>query len=332
MKTWYNVFNFLGVAAILIMLSTYYIQMDSVRTEYDTARLNQSLEYSAEAAFLSVFSRDNLSIKYQEMNDLKLEPGSSLEVFKDMICLNYGMAVNEENREYIENCISVALLACSDGYYVTELTEVDSTSGLAGDVYGLIWSPKIPYTLDIEGGIVGLNLVNEKWTKVKKSDGSVVVKEGDKYSDGEINSYINPKLKKRRINSLLTDALTFHVNSASELRGEVDYNFYLPPVQTFSGINDINNTSIIILLGNSDFSGRALRNTVTISGLSAIRKIRVICYEEGGRKYYCYETQIPQDSYGLIEMYYDTAMEAAKAGYAPDYRYIFNKQTLSIDK
>ncbi|BCJ93096.1 hypothetical protein acsn021_06650 [Anaerocolumna cellulosilytica] len=314
------------------MLSTYYIQMDSVQKEYDTARLNQCLKYSTEAAFLSVFSRDNLSIKYQEMNDLKLEPGSSLDTFKDMICLNYGMAVNEENREYIENCISVAMLASSDGYYVTELTEINSTNGLNGDVYGLVWSSKLPYTLDIEIGIVGLNLVNEKWSKVTKSGSSIVVKEGDRYTDLEVSAYINHNIKKRRINSLLTDALTFQVNAASELRGEVDYNFYLPPVQTFSGINDISNTSLIILLGNADFSGRAVSNNVTIAGLSAIRKIRVICYEEDGRKYYCYETQIPQDSFGLIKMYYDTAMEAAKAGYAPDYRYIFNKQTLSIDK
>lgn len=339
LKTWYGIFNCIALGMLLIMISIFYVQMNTMQTEYDTNRLNQVISYAGEAAFMETLNVGDINLNYTDMSNVVLNPTYCLDVFEEMVCLNYGMATSLENKQYIEECIPSALLAANDGYYITLLSEVDtSVDEVIGEEYGFKWSVKLPYTVThtttnpatnvMTNDAISVRLNSEKWIKASKATpGSTLsLTYGDSYSDESVKGILTRKIVQRNINSTLTNALARNIDLVSSIRGDVNYNIYLPASQTSSGINDITGPSLIILLQGADFSAQAKVEEAVISGLRAVRKVHVVGFTDiDGKKRYCYEGQLPEELRGTIESFFNSVEEAARCGYLPSYTYITNK-------
>lgn len=301
--------------------------METMQIEYDTSRLNQAISYAGEAAFMDTIKAGNLEIEYTDMQNVVLNPANCLDVFEEMICLNYGMSTSLENKQYVENCIPSALLACNDGYYITLLSEVDtSADSVIGQEYGFKWSPKLPYTIKHDDSEISVSLSSENWIKATNQGDTLRLEYGYDYSDAEVRGIVTRSIVQRIVNTTLTNALARNIDLVSRLRGDANYEIYLPASKTHSGINDISNPSLIILMQGADFSGHAKVEEAVISGLKTTRKVYVIGFvDTDGMRRYCYEGQLPELLKDNAERFFINVEEAARSGYSPSYEYITNK-------
>lgn len=339
------VFNFIALGCLIVMLTTFYIQLETVTTEYDTDRLSKAIEYSGDMAFNYSLTSVNSELSYEDMNQTTLSPNLCLPAFEEMMCLNYDMSVCEDNLKYVEDSIATALLATNDGYYITLMSEVNETGAARSNTYEFNWSPKLPYTIktydddDNLASEIAVCLGSEKWIKVNAN--TLAITSGTSYADiGSIKTSpneggvtnqsmsLNDETVSRAINTRITNAITQNIDAIADLRSDKDYTLYIPSAQTSSGLNKISSPSLILIMKDVDFSGQAKVRNAQITGLKVVKKVRVIGYlDENNQKKYCYESQIADSESVKLSAsaYFDSVEEAAIAGYIPDYRYIFNK-------
>lgn len=325
MKTWSVVFNIFAVLILIMLLVVYYNNAVVIEKEFQEIRLKAAVSYSAEAAFLSTIEVEDIGIEYINLDAVVINPGDCLDVFESMMCLNYNMSPSEENKALIEEHIPVAVLACNDGYYITTLAEIDTTpdNGVMGNEYGLRWSIKKPYTINRDDTLYAVNLRNESWVSVRENNGNIEVKDGITRPFGATSQeYRNIIL--REINSQITRDMLYQIDKTNINRKGWDYTFYLPPMQTSTGINPIQKTSLLILLQGVNFASTHRIDVVNIAGLTTVRKKVVIAFidPETNIKYYCYEGQLPETLMNYVENYYNNVEEAAMAGYKPHYEYL----------
>lgn len=327
MKNWFGIFNYLGLGMLMIMIIIYFNQIEILQVEYDTNRLNLAIDYAGEAAFIEALHSGNIGLDYQDMENPVLNPAHCLDVFESLICLNYGMAVSTENKQYVESCIPSAILVCNDGYYLTLLSEVDTAiDGISGGEFGFKWSFKLPYTVVQGDKVISVCLGTEDWIMVSETGGNLNIRYGDSFADSDVQGVLSRKVVQRAINTTLTNALARNLDYVGRLRGGVDYNIYLPASMTSSGINDISRPSLIILLQGTDFSGQAEVSEAVISGLKTKRKVRVIGFLDiDGVRRYCYEGQLPTEMSSRIEIFFESMEDAAWGGYLPSYQYLGKK-------
>lgn len=125
MKVWSSIFNIFGILILLIMMLSWRTQDKTARVDYDTERLRIATDFCAEAAFIKV--KDNGSSIDNDYTGLVrnviISPDNSLDTFEEMMCYCYGMEPNEDNKARVESYIPSAILACTDGYYITKLVE-----------------------------------------------------------------------------------------------------------------------------------------------------------------------------------------------------------------
>lgn len=345
MKNWLMIFNFIGLCCLIVMLTTFYIQIETSVTEYDTDRLSKAIEYSGEMAFHYSLSSINSELSYQDMNQTTLSPNLCLPAFDEMMCLNYDMSIYEENLKYVEDSIATALLATSDGYYITLMSEVNETGEEHSNTFEFHWSPKLPYTIktydanDNLASEIAIRLGTEKWIRVNVNTLSIT--SGTSYAeigsiktnpneDGTVNPgmSLNNETVSRAINTRITNAITQNIDAIGELRSDKDYSLYIPSEQTSGGLNKIESPSLILIMKDVDFSGQAKVRNAQISGLKVIKKAHVIGYlNQANQKKYCYESQIEDNN--LVKLnaiaYFGSVEEAALEGFTPDFNYIFHK-------
>jgi hypothetical protein len=289
------VFNFIGLCCLIIMLTTFYIQLETSTTEYDTDRLSKAIEYSGEMAFHYSLASVNNEMSYQDMNQTTLSPNLCLPAFEEMMCLNYDISIYDENLKYIEDSIATALLATNDGYYITLMSEVNETGEKHSNTYEFNWSPKLPYTIktydnnDNVASEISVRLGTEKWIRVNAN--TLIITNGTSYADiGSIktsptvdgvtqpNMTLNKETVARAISTRITNAITHNIDSIAELRSDKDYTLYIPSEQTSSGLNKIDSPSLILIMKDVDYSGQAKVRNAQISGLKVIKKVRIIGY------------------------------------------------------
>lgn len=327
LRTWFGIFNIIALGLLSLMMGIFYTQTETMKKEYDTHRLNYALTYSAEAAFMETLNVGDVNLSYTNMSDVELDPTYCLDIFEAMMCLNYGMSDNEENRLYIESCIPTAVLACNDGYYITLLTDVNQYDEGTQKEEGFKWSPKLPYTVECPNGEISVRLNSQQWIKVtSNSNDTLSLLYGNSYADDAVSGLLSKEIVSRSINSTLTNAIARNIDYVGSLRGGVNYSIYLPARQTQGGINEIMGPSLLILLQGADFSGEARVEEAIIAGLKTIKKVRTIGFVDyDGLKRYCYETQLPDDLLNSAVSFFNSTEEAAKAGYAPSYQYLQKK-------
>jgi hypothetical protein len=345
LKNWLMLFNFIALCCLIIMVTTFHIQLETAATEYDTDRLSKAIEYSGEMAFHYSLASVNNELTYQDMNQATLNPSMCLPAFEEMMCLNYDMSLYDDNLKYIEDSIATALLATNDGYYITLMSEVNETGELHSNTFEFNWSPKLPYVIktyddkDRLASEIAVCLGSEKWIKVNAN--TLAVTSGNFYADiGSIKTNpkedgvasqsmsLNSETVSRAINTRITNAITHNIDAIAGLRSDKDYSLYIPSAQTSSGLNKIDSPSLILIMKDVDFSGKAKVRNAQISGLKIIKKVRIIGYlDRTNKKKYCYESQIADSSAVQLnaKACFNSVEEAAMAGYIPDYNYIFNK-------
>lgn len=348
MKTWTPIFNFFAILVMLVYMELFYGLKDSYQRDFDTIRLSTVLDYATEAAFLNTTEEGDISIDYNNLYTVTLNPANSLEVLESMICINYGMSITEENLKYIETFIPTAVIACNDGYYITKSSEIpivleDGTA--AGVEHKFKWSLKQPYSLErrkANGDITkaySVHMNDKAGVGVRDNGGEAELVYFEDYGDiiwGNGMSDI-PKITEEEvrttINSTLTDAITYNVEEVLKDRGGVNFKFYLPASQTAGGLNEVQYPSFILIMNGADFAGKAEINQAVVGGYRTARNVKVIGYKRvidgEERQLYCYESQMTEEERAAngstIINYYSSVEEAAKAGYTPDYEFIFKK-------
>lgn len=360
MRVWSVMYNLIGLLVVLFMLMVLYRDVRVNEAEFEKLRLQYAVDYATGAAFTASFEGGNIGISYEDMQNLQIRPSGVMSVFKSMMAMSYNMSLSEDNLNSFDKYISSAVLAVSDGYYIMEPREVDGElEGVRGGTYELKWGLKHPYSFKYSPNIyVAHNISSQSFVLIGQNpDGSlyrssgntnkalqerlvafnanrkIVYDNASKIStiNQDITSRINFSIYKRNcLNSLVSDDPDFETKKVAcynsdttddEIINPDSTDFvYLPSVQTTSGINPISKPSFLVTLSGVDFAGTQKMESKSVGGYRIANKIRVLAFTENGRKYYCYESQL--DDLSRVEQFYNTAEEAARAGYRPHLRYI----------
>lgn len=333
------------------MLATYYKDSSVNAKQFNETRLAMVVDYATEAAFIASISGSDLGITYQDLQSVRINPKNALTTFKSVIALSYDMAISEENLRFLDDYISAAVVALSDGYYIATLEEIDTKRSLTeGSEYGLMWGLKKPYSISYgPNKSVAYNLGTEDWILAQEeTDGTLTLKYGETFdalalnygipgydvmdnSDLDGNGIPDRKDKLRqeiitRINTIIAEDINHNIKERNEKykKMESKHFVYLPSTTTSSGINVITKPSILFALSNVDFAGYHKLEAMSVGGYTVTEKRRVLAYKDDidgdgiSEPYYCYETQLPEEKLHLVEAFYNSVEAAAMAGYRPD--------------
>lgn len=361
----------------MVELSIFNNQYNLFQRDFDTARLSYAIEYAEEGAFAQSLQTGNISSDYTDLLNVTSDPTFTLDIFANIMCANYDMAMVEENRQNVLNSIDAAVLVNNDGYYMALLSKIqtgseDAKTTVSNETYEFKWSPKIPFTYEMEKGgtlnnpinaAIGfdlhnadLNIYDYDEDKVYKSKGQVnttiyyedvtmnggtftvqkTSKEGQYAYDGGTfaQNVVSDKLKYRVVNNVLANAVNFNIAQVAEKRGGATYNVHFPASTTQEGINPVLGNSLIVVISNADYAGKANLTEAVIGGHRATNRVYIIAFEENGTKYYCKNGQLPMTTGGdipldgtgaplyYVEKKYLTEYEAALDGYHPHYEYL----------
>lgn len=329
----------------MVELSIFNNQYNLFKRDFDTARLSYAIEYAEEGAFAQSLQTGNISSDYTDLLNVTSDPTFTLDIFANIMCANYDMAMVEENRQSVLNSIDAAVLVNNDGYYMALLSKIqtgseDAKTTVSNETYEFKWSPKTPFTYEMEKGgtlnnpinaAIGfdlhnadLNIYDYDADKVYKSKGKVnttiyyedvtvnggtftvqkTSKEGQYAYDGGTfaQNVVSDKLKYRVVNNVLANAVNFNIAQVAEKRGGATYNVHFPASTTQEGINPVIGNSLIVIISNADYAGKSNLTEAVIGGHRATNRVYVIAFEENGTKYYCKNGQLPMTTDGDIPL------------------------------
>lgn len=331
MKVWSVIFNMFALV-VMGFMSIAYLNITRVcNRDFNTLRLNKAIEYAAKETFTEALAVEDLGVDYEDMGNININTGQSLDVFETMMCINYDMSVSYENKKYIENSIVAIVLSGNDGFYITQSVEDDTTpnNGVPGGEYVLRWSPKIPYLYSLNGSTFALNIGKGAYAWVDGT-GKLIIPEDPDYpidltkEDALIAA--NNQIKK----AIVTEAENKDSNN-----NQFEYNVNLPVQTINTGVNPIDGPGILVLMSGNRFASAEPIDAMGVSGYKTTKKVNVIAFTEmvNGveRKYYCYQGQMsPHDINNVynVKNYYRTIADAAKDGYSPHYGLLSRKIAL----
>lgn len=323
MRVWSSIFNVFAVLMMCGLLVVFYNVDRVMQLDFDTIRLEKAVDYAAEGAFISTLDVDDIDVEYLDLGGVKLNPGNSMDIFTELICLNYNMSISDANKAHIESFIPSAVLAGTDGYYIANMSRVYNNPEVGSD--GTIenrykWSIKKPYVIQREGENIAysVDMLNNNWNSVEILGDTAKISYGDKLEEiGVTREDI-----KIAINTQISRDMLYHIKELNKHKEEWDYKFYLPITQTKTGVNPIEKPSLLVFLQGTDFASIEKLDSAAVSGLSTERKRFVLSFSEGGKKWYCFEGQLPPEKQGNVTGIYSTIEEAARAGYMPYYTYL----------
>ena len=121
--------------------------------------IEKQCNYAADSSMEAMLHYSNLGLDYADNEFASLNPTIGKDDFVDTMCMNWGLLVNDSNRELFETkYLRSLVIATYDGAYVYTVMKEDDQGDKA-----LVQSPKIPYTYqDTEGNNYTLTLDNER--------------------------------------------------------------------------------------------------------------------------------------------------------------------------
>lgn len=329
MRTWFSIANMIAVICLVIIMTIISKNIDVCEEQFNETRLIMATEYAAEAAFINSVTIAENQTTYSGI-DATLLTKDTLRIFHDMMSLSFNMSICESNDIAIEESIAVMCLAGTDGYYVTDRTEVGNGE------YRLVWTPKLPYSITMSRAnssmqdAIAVTLSDERWFLSLGNGHSI--ESGQTYNElyeclSENNiTWIDPynennsvQLDEMFFKSVVSSALTNAMAHRSQDRFNENYVVYIPTVQTYNGLNDIDSPSLLIVINNATYSG--YKGTCsTMQGFKVTWDPKVIAFETNtGERRYCYEGQTQYLSNGMSNsVVFKTVEDAARAGYDPD--------------
>ena len=335
MKMWGAIINILSILIIVLLIQSYYNVSITLERDFDQARLDQAVEYSTKAMFQKTLEIEDLDMDYTEMGAVQINSSDALDTFSNLMCFNYELATSDENKRHIENSIASAVLAGSDGFYVTRRTEIDKKlrDGIQGGEWELRWSPKIPYFIRQTGKVYAVNFVERRYAAINEFNTgdsnrpqSITVPMTPGYPLG-----INDRLAIQSVNNQIVEAMEGEIERNRSNKSLHEYKFYLPSETTVKGVNPIDGPSVLVLLNGVDYASTQQMNAMAVAGFKVVEKINVLGIQEKstGLYYYCFETQIPLnrlDDFEILD-YFGSVRDAAidPRQFSPHYEFIGNK-------
>lgn len=330
MKVWSAIFNIFAVL-LLVMLSLSYLNVTKVMTrDFDQVRLNQAVEYSTEAAFLGTLSVEDIDIDYSNLDVVSINPSNALDLFETMMCFNYDLSTSKPNKDVIRDSIAIGVLSGSDGFYITQTSQDDTTpgNGVDGGEYTMRWSAKIPYLYKSGNKTYALNIKKQSWVSISNA-GLLEIPVDVGYPSG-----LSEETILSAVNAQITNTMVEEIERKNINGNTFGFKFFLPVETTKSGVNPIDGPGILILLQGAPFASSERISAVSVSGYQTTTRINLIAFTENisgvDRKYYCYEGQMDPADIGsryIVDNYYRNTVAAAKAGYAPHYGLLAKKIT-----
>ena len=339
----------IAVILILFLSIAYFNTTRVLERDFDQARLNLAVEFATRAMFEKTLEIEDLGMDYTELGNVQINSSDALDIFTSLMCINYDMSTSEENKRHIENSIASAVLASSDGFYITQLVKDDTIKGdgLVGDSRVLRWSPKIPYYVHVNNKTYAINFVEKTYASINdRVEGENIVDKSSSIVIPTTPGYplsITDRLALQSVNNQIVDTILNEMKVSNDNRKPVDYKFYLPVETTAKGVNPIDGPSVLVLMQGVDFASSQKLNALSVSGYKVVKKIHVVGFLEvaTGRRYYCYTTQLPSeestldpsnpdDKLYIVEDYFDSMRDAAMADnrhYSPHYEFLARKIT-----
>ena len=342
MKVWSAIFNLFAVVLLAFLLILFYRTEEVNTRQFEELRLRYAMDYATEAAFRATIGVDDIAIDYVDMDGVQINPSLALETFKAIICLNYDMSLSEENMRHIENAIPTGVLFTRDGYYVLELSEIDTTpksvaqggDGVTGGEYVLKWSIKYPYKVYKERAgkkywyATSLNpLVDGRWTRVEVGTGTI--SDGKTFNDLIYGiTGLSAKEVKTEISRLVMNDIAYIIDNRNMQETAIGKmgRFYLPvSSQTETTINNVRRPTLMMFMQGVDFAGNDILDGASVGGAMTVRKRVVVGFRDvgAGIDYYCYERQLtqlekefPGKIFNAIK-FFDSMEDAAREGFEP---------------
>lgn len=186
MKYFSSLFAVIGIAILMVELSLFANQYDLAVRDFDTQRLMTAIEYAEEAAFAQSLQSGDVENSYVDSGAVTTDPTNVLDVFSSVMCVNYSMSLNTENKQRVLNSIDGAVLVNNDGYYMALLSEIRLPNGTEkkeiGDIsYEFKWTPKLPFSYELTSPInaaISFDLHNADLTIYDKDREAVYWKRG----------------------------------------------------------------------------------------------------------------------------------------------------------
>lgn len=324
MKLWGAIFNMFAAIFMLYLLVFFYQTEKTNARQLEELKFRYAVDYAVEGAFRATLSIDDLGMDYTNLGDVKLNPSMALETFKAIMCLNYDMALSEENYGFLETHIPTGVIFTNDGYYILEKVEKNNplTIEVGGD-YALQWSVKRPYTVVTGGYTYGTSIYSDAWIGVKNDGGTLVMESGDNFTSPRPTG-----LTRKRVREEISKQVTEGINRQIYLRNLENTNkgkvpmFYLPSSDTTTAINNIKRPTLLMLVQGLDISGVGKMDAMSVGGNRVDRRRVVVGFEDGGKKFYCYEKQLPEEKINNSKEFFQTLEDAALAGYIPHLEYL----------
>lgn len=327
MKVWAVIYNIFGSLLVMFIVLVLFRDINENERQLQELRLKYAVDYATEGAFQASLEGGNLGISYQDLQNIKVVPENVLSVFKGIMMTSYGMSYSEQNFIGLDNYISGAVLALADGYYILSPKDFNDST--------LIWGLKKPYTVKYSNTeYIAYNISNQNWMLARNSAVNPIVRGDDwaslrnsGFETGVTDDVLRQKIT-TLVNRRLTDDINYSIKQRNMYRNSVgtiesmgrevklDDFVYLPSVQTDSGVNSVTKPSLLMIMSGVDFAGVSRLDSKSIGGLTVAKKVRVLAYSRGGKLYYCYEGQLPSTQ--VVDRFFNSTDEAAKAGYTPD--------------
>lgn len=127
MKYFSALFSLVALVILMVEIMVFSNQYDVYKRDFDTKRLEISIDNAEEAAFQASLKSGTTGSDYTELLNVTCDPRNTLEVFADVMCASYDMAITEENRQRIYNSMDGAVLVDKEGYYITLPTKFDDS-------------------------------------------------------------------------------------------------------------------------------------------------------------------------------------------------------------
>lgn len=343
MRSWYAIVDMIGLFVLMITMVTIYHRIDIYEQEYNAQRLERAVEYSTDAAFDTALARNSSAINYTDYHDVQIDTKDVLTTFEDMMCYNYNLSRTDTSRAAIEDTIRGGMLMTKDGYYCLSLEDNskkytnDEIAAMTNEEKNeklgtkkLMWLPKQPYIGKIRNNhgdtvkTVSYDLDGNTCRIINTATGGFT-----KTDEGPLKTGLGKDFAKEQrtaISQSVTNALARSIDNNDEVRGEAEFGSYVPSDQTINGINRIASPTIMFVVQGGGYTGKVAHENVALTGIRTVKPALYVCYVKNGKKMYSRERQGAAEDPECFDFNekYDIVEDAAKAGYAPDYEYIFN--------
>jgi hypothetical protein len=315
-----RVFSLLMVIPIYFLITWFLLFSITLNNEVmslEQFKLVKALNYATDAATNEMIGGGHLGMDYSDVNRMTVDPGVALDTFCDVFALSYDLPMGMVTREYIQNMyLPIFVVAGYDGYYVFE-RHPSFEPYVEGNNLGLISTPKLPYSYrDTAGNYYALNL---SWKNaIRFHEGAL-----SRVNLSEVSPTLSINDVKMHINNRVSDDLMWRVDKLYE-QGIIS-TFYIPyKMATVYNTNAIEGPTVFAYINEFNINTRYKLDEFSVGGTEVEEQRMIAAYVDGSLgRLYAFADLLPASfELSKIENMYATPMEAAKAGYYHDVRYM----------